>query len=88
MARRKRTWTWRPWRTGLALELTDYRGMTCPWLSRTSGVPVERPDLARSVGRRLNEITVQIAADFAAFGASMNQAADALAAFSRAWAAR
>jgi hypothetical protein len=81
MARRKRIWTWRPWRPGLALELTDYQGMTCPWLSRTAGVPVLRPDAYAGAVRRLGDVTMKIAAAFEPFTLSMKQAADALGAF-------
>lgn len=86
MVRRKR-WTWRPFRPGLAPELTAYRGLTCPWLSRTAGVPVCRPDALQAGFRRTAELILTIKASIEPFEGAIRKAADALNAFGAAYAA-
>lgn len=71
---------------GLAPELTDYRGLTCPWLSRTAGRPVPRPDLWRTgvLTQRLTALTVEIQTAFEPLTVAARQAVDAMNAFGRA----
>lgn len=52
MRRRKR----RPWNDGLAPELTT--GILCPWLTRTAGRPILRPDYLRTVSRAILDVSL------------------------------
>ena len=82
--RKRRTWFWTAWRPGLAQELS-LAPMFSPWLSRTAGRPVERGDVYQDAIQRLTRGAIRLAAAFDALAISGQQAADAFAAFGRAW---
>lgn len=86
--RRKRWWTWRPWRPewerwGLAPELS-HGTMIAPWLSRTAGRPVRRPGPERwAAVRRIEALSIQFVPNTELFDVANLEADAAIKGFVR-----
>ena len=80
--RKRRTWPWRPWRPGLAPELA-WTPILAPWLTRTAGRPVLRPEAYQMAQRRLAAGFDVVLVAFDHLTPALKQAADALTMFTR-----